>query len=364
MKTTMGLVVTLGIFVGGAGWAAHQKPEAKHEEKANPTANKANAVERVRKDYYGDPLPPGTLARMGTVQLRHEGANLAFSADGKTLISAGWDATVRFWDLATGKQARHTPIQSGVAIARLSPDGKVLAALGGERLYLYDTATGEERRHLPAEGVGHRNLIFSGDGRCLATLIGIQDNYTIRLWDAHTAKERLTLKRLSQVNSLRLSSDGKFLAYIQGDEIHIVDTATSRELCKGRVGGHDWAFSPDAKMLASATYKGTVTLWQASDLKKLATLTPSPGVAGRLFQTPRLRFSPDGKRLAVGGLEVLVLWDVAAGKERLRLADRAAKELVFSADGKTLACAANLRFAYGTPAQANGCTEGPDTTAL
>src|SRR5437764_15401540 len=100
---------------------------------------------------------------MGVVQLRHARAHFAFSADGKTLISAGWDASVRFWDMATGRQTRLTRIplakdllrQPDVAIAGISPSGKVSAVFEGDSLDLYDTATGEKLRRLPAEGIGH-----------------------------------------------------------------------------------------------------------------------------------------------------------------------------------------------------------------
>jgi hypothetical protein len=69
---------------------------------AQPPQPKAD--ERTPKtDFYGDPLPPGALARMGSALLRHEYADVAFARDGKTLISTGRDQTVCTWDVATGK---------------------------------------------------------------------------------------------------------------------------------------------------------------------------------------------------------------------------------------------------------------------
>ena len=113
----------------------------------------------AKVDAFGDPLPPGAIARLGTVRWRHaDGASfVAFLPDGKTLLSAGGDATVRIWDVATGKELRRfsavgapaggvgMPQVRGIAFAvlvdefdssprkmALSADGSALAnALGG-----------------------------------------------------------------------------------------------------------------------------------------------------------------------------------------------------------------------------------------
>jgi WD40 repeat protein len=66
-----------------------------------PAEVKSSAV-----DSYGDPLPTGAIARLGTVRLRHGSYSiqaLAFTPDGKTLASAGYEGMLRFWDTATAK---------------------------------------------------------------------------------------------------------------------------------------------------------------------------------------------------------------------------------------------------------------------
>src|SRR5262249_12522587 len=75
-------------------------------EPPGPSAKDLPAAEKAtRTDCYGDPLPPGALARMGTVRYRPGSQEfcLALSPDGKTLVT-GEDGVVRFWELATGKE--------------------------------------------------------------------------------------------------------------------------------------------------------------------------------------------------------------------------------------------------------------------
>src|SRR5215831_11722185 len=93
--------------------------------------------EEPRVDRYGDPLPAGAIARLGTVRWRHgDGASfVAFLPGGKEVLSVGRDEFVRIWDAATGKEVRRFRIptdQPGRAVpagpgAALSGDGQFLA---------------------------------------------------------------------------------------------------------------------------------------------------------------------------------------------------------------------------------------------
>jgi WD40 repeat protein len=76
----------------------------------------------LRTDLSGDPLPPGTVARMGTIQLWHESIHgdipAAFSPDGKVLTTAG-TKTLRMWDMSTGKLLRE--IADNYQVSQLEP---------------------------------------------------------------------------------------------------------------------------------------------------------------------------------------------------------------------------------------------------
>src|SRR5207244_2817126 len=92
---------------------------------------KSVAGNQVATDQYGDALPPGAFARLGTVRFRHpnRAGPLAYSPDGKTLLSAG--KTIRVWDIATGKPVREIACpHSTVFSVAISPDGRFIGEIG------------------------------------------------------------------------------------------------------------------------------------------------------------------------------------------------------------------------------------------
>ena len=98
-------------------------------------------------DQFGDPLPRGAIARLGTVRLRHSGPiqAVAFSPDGQFLAStnAADGAEARIWETATGKRVGALIDQSGSITKCIawSPDGKLLASDKGTGIW--EVATGK-----------------------------------------------------------------------------------------------------------------------------------------------------------------------------------------------------------------------------
>src|SRR5262249_7136584 len=82
----------------------------------------------------------------------HPSATIAFSSDGRTLISADPDGGIKLWDKMTGKQVQQKELHLRPGWARkatLAPGGKILAVWeSSATVYIYETITGQELRRI------------------------------------------------------------------------------------------------------------------------------------------------------------------------------------------------------------------------
>src|SRR5262249_49573204 len=112
IKPMLVLLLVASVTAAGLGAAlrgpSEEKPAVDDEPKsaAKADATPQAAEPRARTDTYGDPLPAGALARMGTVRFQHgdDVWGVVWSPDGKTVVSSGSPHGNRFWEAATGKE--------------------------------------------------------------------------------------------------------------------------------------------------------------------------------------------------------------------------------------------------------------------
>jgi WD40 repeat protein len=99
--------------------------------------------------------------------------SVAFSPDGKQVVSGSWDKTVRLWDAATGAPQQTLEGHSDpVTSVAFSPDGKqVVSGSGDETVRLWDAATGALQQTLEGHSDPVTSVAFSPDGKLLPTLI-------------------------------------------------------------------------------------------------------------------------------------------------------------------------------------------------
>jgi RNA polymerase sigma factor (sigma-70 family) len=353
-KSLLALLLTVSVTAGGIVGLARPPVPA-------PEASEAGARDEQpppRTDFAGDPLPPGALARLGTLRLRHaaNACSLGFSPDGKTLISGGHDNTVRIWDAATGKLVhvvRGTALTHHGACAVLSPDGKTLFTTTDRTVRAWDTATGAEVS-CAAKGTVADVLALSPRGNGLACAGGPGDGPSgsdpgIRLWDLAAGK---AIGRIGDpeayYGSLAFTPDGRTLAALggglradaaaRGNPLRFWDVATRKELPSPTAGVTDitaFALSPDGKTVAvcRAGAAETVRLLDAATGEELHRLRERNGLVC-------LTFSPDSTRLVCrAGGDVLRVYDTAGGELLHAFEGAYARTAAFSPDGKTLAAA-------------------------
>jgi RNA polymerase sigma factor (sigma-70 family) len=398
LQWTLLMGLTLGMAAAGAGMWAYQSPtqqsSPKQQTKAEtPETSRQQHEPAAQEDRYGDPLPDGTIARLGTVRLRAVGASVALSPDGKTIIAViggrqvqswdaesgkpharrelpfqlsqfflsndgrllagqeqGFDSPIIIWDLAANKR-RHQlrlPQRTGIYRAQLSPDGKTLAVSvtpGGQKpgVHLWDLASGE-RRELSGPTREPESLAFSPDGKFLAAT----DGHSLICWDVARG-EKLWHRKCAFGVTLGFMPDGRALISSPGHQErawHAWNVATGTptdrlKLPQGYNYAH-FAVAPDGRTLVFAQRRnvagsdGRVRLWDLRTAKMLHTLATEAPALGPFF--------PDGKSFLTND-GALQRWELATGRPLLPETDTMGHKAeviraVYSPDGRWLASSA------------------------
>ena len=332
-------------------------------------------------------------------------SSITFSPDGKTLASGSSDATVKLWDVATGKlkatlEGHTTPVNS----IAFSPDGKTLASGAGDyvksddpiprqgtfyypvsvrdaTVKLWDVATGKLKATLEGHTGPVNSVAFSPDGNTLASGSNGRFYYnptvhgdfftitrgTIKLWDVATGILKNTLgiygnqreeESFSQgtgrgygiIYDVTFSPDGKTIASTERDY-----SIVSHEETNWWSSENFWVFlyaqlAVDAhgnmpfrsRMIlddhVTETYRDVINLWDVASGAIKATLE------GHTDRVNSVAFSPDGSTIASGSSDATVkLWDVSrqfqsrVPKATLSNHGDSVYSIAFSPDGTRLA---------------------------
>jgi WD40 repeat protein len=240
--------------------------------------------------------------RMRTAEGRHDAAvtALIFSADGRTLVTAGRDEQLIVWDTESGVatetlQARGAGIIEGLAVA---PDGRTAFSAGRDGTVVTWDLQGDRRLERPLL-VGGRSL---GGQRLLASARG-----------------------------------GRFAVVDREGSIDVFESRTLRFAGRiplsGRHRPQGAAISPDGQTLAITDLEGRVGFWDLRTRRPLA--EPQYGHGG---DAPVVTFSGDGRWLVTGGTDdILRVWDARRHRMRDSFIFSGAEDLSLNPDGTLLA---------------------------
>jgi WD40 repeat protein len=251
---------------------------------------------------------PGAKLRLVSSFAAHKETILAqsFSPDSQRLATASLDKVVEIRDVGTGRTIAEMKDHSDtVQCLAFSPKGDLLATAGMDRtIKISDGMTAKGKMTINPEIKGFLALAFSPDGKYVLTS---GESPEIRWWELATVADDLTEGgwrptrkmegHVGTVQAMRFSPDGKLLATASADHSVCLWDGTTGHLVRTLVDCDNLvyavAFSPDSKLLAAGSWDGFVRIWDVNSGKLKISLVQKP--LSRDGGSEWLAVSPDGR---------------------------------------------------------------------
>jgi RNA polymerase sigma factor (sigma-70 family) len=308
-----------------------------------------------RADAFGDPLPEGAIARLGTIRFNH-GAGLRawrYLPDGKSVVTVG-NGLARVWDAESGAERRQFPIAAGswndeVAV---SADGAQLVLLQQDQddpIWVYDLATGKQVRKwsLPTRRFGfhaYRTNALSPDGR----LALANTERVLLVFDTETGKELCRIGRAGEsVQATAFAGPDRLVTAAKDGTMEVWEARTGKRIIQFAHDGPAWVLvpSPDGKLIATIGHHTTaIDKFLDRDTVQVWDLTTGK-IVRRLEARPKswlmgLAFGPDNRTVvasaSMSNAYATSAWNVATGERLWEVEDAGGSLLAISPDGKRL----------------------------
>jgi WD40 repeat protein/uncharacterized caspase-like protein len=252
---------------------------------------------------------------------------LGFTPDGRLLATSSFRTnTIKLWETATGRELRNLSMggqntSSLSPVFAFSPDGRLLAAGGSNVVKVWEVITGREVQALSGAqanfmaALGASFVAFTNDGR---KLIAITD--AIHIWDTSTWREIASISgaALNPAGLMgntggALSADGNHLVLVKDDQIKFFDLVAGREtrsidLPDRPLNNAEPAFTTDGRLLLAGIKDNRLRVW---DMSNKSERLQAPTIKDHSL----IKFSNDGRLIALCENYVVKIWETASGRE-------------------------------------------------
>jgi len=236
----------------------------------------------------------------------------AVTPDGRQVVSASSDQTLKVWDLASGcVVATLTGHADGVTGCAATPDGRrVVSASLDQTLKVWDLASGRALATLEGHADRVNACAVTPDGR---RVVSASLDQTLKVWDLASERAVATLEgHTDRVNACAVTPDGHRVVSVSSDQtLKVWDLDSGHALAT--LEGHAdrvnaCAVTPDSRRVVSASSDKTLKVWNLESGRAVATLE------GHASWVTGCAMTPDGRRVvSASDDKILKVWDLESG---------------------------------------------------
>ncbi len=319
---------------------------AKNLIRANPLEALISAIEIAgrSKAKLGQVLPIAQSSLAETVHAIRERdrfkahtANInsvAMTLDGKKIVSASGDRTIRIWDISGAELMVLTGHENYVSSVAITPDGqKIISGSGDKTIRVWDIISGKQLAVLKGHTGDISAVAITPDGQ---NIVSASWDNTIRIWDINSGEELASLKgHEAGAIAVAITPDGQNIVSASWDNtVRIWDLVSGAELkvLKGHeLGVISVAITPDGKNIVSGSWDNTIRVWNMAG-EALKVLT---GHQDRVWS---VKITPDGQKIVSGsGDKTIKVWSLSGEQlAEYKGHESGVLSVGISPDGKTI----------------------------